>query len=60
MCALQSKHIQRPWYAMSEGLCAVGLQVFLYVSSKGRVAGLAVAEPLKHAFKVLAPAGETV
>lgn len=49
------------WYAMyPEGLCAAALQVFLYVSSKGRVVGLAVAEPLKHAFRVLAPAGETL
>jgi hypothetical protein len=31
------------------------LQVFLYVSVQKRVVGLAVVEPIKHAYKLAAP-----
>lgn len=34
------------------------LQVFLYVSSQRRVVGLAVVEPLKQAYRVMAPQGK--
>jgi hypothetical protein len=36
-------------------VCPLLLQVFLYVSLQKRVVGLAVVEPIKHAYKLAAP-----
>jgi hypothetical protein len=40
--------------------CWLPLQVFLYVSTQKRVLGLAVVEPLRHAYRVMAPAGRAL
>jgi hypothetical protein len=41
-------------FASAVSVCLL-LQVFLYVSLQKRVVGLAVVEPIKHAYKLAAP-----